>query len=538
MLVRAFNLQLTALSVWLTLVTSIPLAARDLEAQYARSDNMIPLQVTRGTLKQPLRSAQSSHVRRSMLSTAQGNDTVPLYSSSQHYYSLPVTIGTQTFSLLVDLGSADTWTTEAFFTCAVGYYGQAPQSECAMGNTFNWQYEDSSVVPLDGEHFWVRYADGDFAQGPMANVLMTIGDTTFAQEVGIAYTVAWNFGDNVTSGVLGLAYPNSTNKYQGTDFYYDIPCPTNSSKTLDVGYGETYTCNEQNYDSVNKNLAASLDKPYFAMALSRDSSNSSNGGSMTFGGIPDVSTPQINATGTYSIVPIEPFASDDTKALRYYVISIDGVTFPTFFNSTAAAAASSTSSSSLSFSTAASDSVVRRSSKPKFHLNDRRSSSMAFHPLSSDASNGTSQNPSAQFIIDSGDPFIRLPAPLSQAFNGLFSPPATRYSSYYPWTVNCTTLAYTPALSIQIKGESFPINPEDLIVRVTEPYYDYRTGGVAEREVCYSAVQDAESDDEVGALQSGATTNFLGQPFLKNVLMAVDLGSDRMAILSRPYYES
>lgn len=459
---------------------------------------------------------------------AASNNTVPLHLV-EDIFSMPVTIGSQTFDLLVDLGSADTWVPDAYFDCIDRYGSIEPQDYCAFGPTYK-RNVDQETTMLDDVHMNVGYADGDVGEGPMARALMTLAeDITFWQEVGIASNAIWSYGDNRTSGVLGLAYANLSSKYPGTDFTKDIQCPLNSTKYWQY-YGEEVPCNQINYDVVTTNLGSKMSSPYLTMSLSRDSSNSSNGGVLTFGGVGDLSVASINASTSDSniaSVPVEALESDDTGLKRFHIISVEGFTLPAYSNLSAPSA-----TSSLPYDTPTFSSNVRRGNK---HVPRPRSDATTFVPLA--APNGTSSRRDTQVVLDSGASQIQLAPNLAQAINSLFVPAAVKEYSYGLYYLDCDSISYIPEISVLIGGQQFPINPVDLVKRRIIPTYNYSNGTIEDTEVCYSAVSDAlEWGDGTGNAQ-----NVMGTPFLVNVAMVMDLSGEEgaeYAFISRPYYES
>ncbi|KAK5088314.1 hypothetical protein LTR05_002531 [Lithohypha guttulata] len=527
MLLSAAAPILLVLSTCLGLASSIPHRSRNIKSAPSELGQSVDLKVHR-TKRTSVSSASRSFRGARQASTAALDDDGITISQPKDLFSIPVTVGSQSFDLLIDIGSADTWVADAFFSCF--HHGSIfPQSFCALGGTLN-QTSDPTITSITDVNLFARFGLGDFAAGPMARALLSFtSDTTFMQEVGIVSMMEWSNGDNFTSGVLGLAPRNSTSKFPGTDWTNDLHCPLNSSTTI-YGYDGEYTCNQMNYDSVSVNLASRLSRPYITLALSRDSSNSSNGGSITFGGLGDTTDARINSTGRFTDVPIEPLASDDTKSIRSYIISVEGVSLPVFTN-----LSTPTTTSSTRRSTPTDWDHIRKS---HHHVPQKRSAGTTFIPMASSPNSTTTNSAgSSQFFLESNLPFLFFPLTLAKSYNNLFTPTPDHYydisRNHYIYELNCTELSYVPPLAITIAGDSFPINPEDLVIREQVEYYDYESEEYIEEELCYSAVTDsAVMADEVSLY------NALGQPFLKNVLMLIDLEDNTVALSSRPYYES
>jgi hypothetical protein len=63
----------------------------------------------------------------------------------------------------------------------------------------------------------------------------------------------------------------------------------------------------------------------FSIALSRDASNNGNGGVLTFGGLPDLTDPTINASSTYTTAPWQYVVSQSATDLSFYSIYVDNL---------------------------------------------------------------------------------------------------------------------------------------------------------------------------------------------------------------------
>lgn len=122
------------------------------------------------------------------------------------------------------------------------------------------------------------YGDLEFMTGVMGYETVTVaGITVEHQEVALVNYTYW-FGDNVTSGLMGLAYPRLTSAFVGTN---------SSVNDLDkqVPYNPVMT----------SMIEQRLIEPVFSLALERDSDN----GYLALGGLPPV-----NHTGPFASTPI------------------------------------------------------------------------------------------------------------------------------------------------------------------------------------------------------------------------------------------
>lgn len=146
----------------------------------------------------------------------------------------------------------------------------------------------------------------------------------------------------------------------------------------------------------------------FSMALSRDTSQQSYGGTLTIGGIPDLSNPRINAkpnTWTYTDLVKTPLVSQQDYS--YYTILVDTVTW------------------------------------------------------GSGSSQGHETNGAQRYAVDSGTSLIYVPTNVAKAYNNLWDQPTTHDIKQGIWSVPCD--AIPPPFSVTINGKVFEINPVDLI---------------------------------------------------------------------------
>lgn len=122
------------------------------------------------------------------------------------------------------------------------------------------------------------YADLEFMTGVMGYVTVTVAGITIEhQEVALVNYTYW-FGDSVTSGLMGLAYPRLTSAFVGTN-----------SSVNDAD-------KQVPYDPIMTSMIKQgLIEPIFSIALDRDSGE----GYLALGGLPPV-----NHSGTFARTPI------------------------------------------------------------------------------------------------------------------------------------------------------------------------------------------------------------------------------------------
>lgn len=185
-------------------------------------------------------------------------------------YGVGVTLGQQRLLLDLDTGSSDTWALSSMTNCTDGGAGGgvvvvAPRY-CRFGPRYRGNF---TYGPAAGEHLYIAYGDGETVEGPLGYLDVTVGGVRVRnQTVGLAGETTWR-GNNVSSGVLGLAYPGLTNAFYGPegheDPYYAVQYSPVFSSMVDQG----------------------LVDAFFSIAINRAGGNSSSAGTVGFGGIPE-----------------------------------------------------------------------------------------------------------------------------------------------------------------------------------------------------------------------------------------------------------
>jgi hypothetical protein len=124
-------------------------------------------------------------------------------------YLTNVTIASQTFSLVVDTGSSDTWVAASTFQCEDPSDNSPVFLEyCSFGPLYDL-HASPTFQPIDFE-FAVNYTGGENLRGGMGTEMVDIsngGDETFKvrQTIGVVETGYWS-GDGISSGLIGLAF--------------------------------------------------------------------------------------------------------------------------------------------------------------------------------------------------------------------------------------------------------------------------------------------------------------------------------------------
>ncbi|KAJ9604449.1 hypothetical protein H2200_011285 [Cladophialophora chaetospira] len=182
-------------------------------------------------------------------------------------------------------------------------------------------------------------------------------------------------------------------------------------------------------------------------------------GVMTIGGVPNIHDAQVNVTNkaTRVTVPIEKL--EGHQGYFYYTTSVDG---------------------------------FRYSGAPAGEGN-------------------------GQYIVDTGTVPITIGPKDAKAFGVLFNPPAQKQGA--TWYVYCNSTA--PNLGVTIGGQTFNINPKDLILDM---------GQTDPPGICFSGVQEGTT--------AGDFPPVLGSVFLRNVLAVFDVGQTQMTFVAREHYKA
>ena len=133
-----------------------------------------------------------------------------------------VTFGIETFEAVIDTGSSDTWLAEKGFQCFNVTTGAGvPEADCAFGT--DGYTPSATFAQIPNENFNISYADGEMLIGIVGTEKVTLaGITVDNQEVGVVQLAGW-FGDGISTGLIGLAFPSITSAYAGNDPSTDGP---------------------------------------------------------------------------------------------------------------------------------------------------------------------------------------------------------------------------------------------------------------------------------------------------------------------------
>ncbi|KAK7948488.1 eukaryotic aspartyl protease protein [Apiospora aurea] len=144
--------------------------------------------------------------------TPTGNVSVVDRSATQ--YSVEVILNGSPFNLIMNTAGSDTWVRSRNFTCLNNATGSAPIPQCDWGKSGATGFPKG---PIQNQHFAIKNADGSGVSGQLGYMNVSLANIAVPnQEVAIATQGIWH-GDNVTSGMLGMAYPSLTSAYSGDD---------------------------------------------------------------------------------------------------------------------------------------------------------------------------------------------------------------------------------------------------------------------------------------------------------------------------------
>jgi hypothetical protein len=247
---------------------------------------------------------------------ANGSSSVLTSLEIGEEYATPITIGTQTFEVIVDTGSSDTWVVETGFECIDFSTGKkTTESECDFGPYYT---KDSTFVQTADENFNIEYGDGESLTGIIGTETVTLAGVEVTDQTIALVTIASWEGDGTTSGLTGLAYTalcvsthsqlqdllltdNSTSAYKGTD---------PSDDTTQVEYSPIIET------LINKDLIAA---PLFSLAILRDVSG--DAGYLALGGVPPISFTQDFTSTPILVTTISGYPD----AYDFYTVNIDEV---------------------------------------------------------------------------------------------------------------------------------------------------------------------------------------------------------------------
>ncbi|KAH6621670.1 aspartic peptidase domain-containing protein [Chaetomium sp. MPI-SDFR-AT-0129] len=230
-----------------------------------------------------------------------GYENITSTSAYGTQYAVDASFNGHQLSLIIDTGSSDTWAVQKNFHC-VDYSGELlPQETCGFGEAYpeNFQYG----VTNPATHMYIQYGDGEVVTGPMGFSDVSVGNLTAEkQQVCLANTTYW-YGNNKTSGLLGLAFPSLTNSYLGTGAQHDFG-------------------NQVQYSPLFTSLVGQgLVDPLFSIAIDRNASS----GVLALGGIPPVTGLDKSRTAVLDMIITSVISLPETAyEYSFYTVIPDG----------------------------------------------------------------------------------------------------------------------------------------------------------------------------------------------------------------------
>ena len=203
--------------------------------------------------------------------------------------------------LLPDTGSADTWMISSEFQCLNTNGSSVPRTECLLGDA----YTGPNNPQIRNETYYQIYGTGEIVSGPFRHSNVTVAGLTVQRQKVALVDRGYILGDQVRSGVLGLAPRAVSRLFQNTN---TTTSPPNGSVT-------PYNTVFENMYSPSNDTQPSI-APFFSLAFQRGAS----GGYIAFGGLPPVDFAQ-----EFVFTPFQGlnyFGRHDPT--RYYPIQPDG----------------------------------------------------------------------------------------------------------------------------------------------------------------------------------------------------------------------
>lgn len=315
-------------------------------------------------------------------------------------------IGTQSFQAQIDTGSSDTWVVGKGFQCVdETTRAHEPESACMFGPTYTIE---PTFRRIKNENFHILYVDGSTVTGIYGNDTVTLaGIPVQNQQFAVADHASKFIGNNVISGLIGLAFPSETAAYAGTD-------PTNTTEPI-------------TYNPILTNLfSKGYVAPVFSLAIERSSITSgvAAGGLLAIGGLPPVRHSPVFSSAPLLLITVNHYGNPySVPQYKFYTIIVRGFTYE--------------------------GSTETNWTRPTNFPNPL--------PLPTDPSHHS-------VIIDSGAILIYLPTGIADAVNALFDPPAVYDADSGTYVVNCAAKA--PEFGAEIGDQTFFIKGEDMKIPI------------------------------------------------------------------------
>ncbi|KJZ78830.1 hypothetical protein HIM_01603 [Hirsutella minnesotensis 3608] len=202
--------------------------------------------------------------------------------------------------LLIDTGSSDTWAVQEGFQCDDRAPDDQSRGDCGFGRPFIQDFGHGAIPDL---HMYMEYGSGEKIYGPMGYSDLSCGGLqVFDQQVGLANYTYWH-GNNMTTGILGLAYPSITSAFYG-----------------DIGSEAPWNAITYSPFLTNAVMQGAMD-PLFSVTLAKNSS----GGLLGWGGLPPMESGHGPAAVTDLIIANLIGSAETSWRYSFYTIIPDGI---------------------------------------------------------------------------------------------------------------------------------------------------------------------------------------------------------------------
>ncbi|PKS13074.1 hypothetical protein jhhlp_000415 [Lomentospora prolificans] len=290
-----------------TIDLSSPLKSVSFQRTTARREPSVDAPAVHYQAIKPLKGRSAGRSAASALRAASSRSPPSAYQNisailnQSTQYALQVVWDDEPLWLLFDTGSSDTWAVQSSYSC-VSQLGTA-RTTCAWGPDFIDHFRYGQDQEL---HFKVTFGSGETVSGPLGRSDISVAGITVQRQLcGLANTTNW-WGNNVTNGLVGLAYPALTSAYAGR-------------------IGDEKTTDELKYQPFFTSMVSQgLIDPYFAVAIEKGSS----AGMIGWGGLPPVQW--LGSARAYTDILVANVAdSDEPFSYQYsfYTIVVDGIQY-------------------------------------------------------------------------------------------------------------------------------------------------------------------------------------------------------------------
>ena len=115
-----------------------------------------------------------------------------------------MTLGTQSFEVLVDTGSADLWVLGGGWQCT--REKTHLRSDCEFGDQVYTTSNSTTYSPVNYAWLGEHYGDGDVI-GPLATERLKLSNITVADQIFGIIDSSTTVEDRINTGLMGLGYP-------------------------------------------------------------------------------------------------------------------------------------------------------------------------------------------------------------------------------------------------------------------------------------------------------------------------------------------